>query len=188
MIQELFRSLAEIFTWFVIVAPWEQAIRIRGGKRVRLLTAGTYLRIPIVDRVYRQPTRLRRAVIPGQLITASTGETIALSGSLGYSIEDLEMLYQKMHDAQDTIQAEVSGLIAEYVSASSLEKCKPAAIEARVNEKLQLNRYGLKCAGFMVIDFAVVKTYRLINGNLREWQTGRAIDTTLEIVAEKMRT
>lgn len=46
MIRELFAHIAEAFKFFFVIAPWEQALRIRGGKKVDLLGAGLYFRIP----------------------------------------------------------------------------------------------------------------------------------------------
>ena len=59
MIREILSIIGDLFTWIVIVAPWEQALRIRLGKRVKLCKAGCYLRIPFIDRIYRQSIRRR---------------------------------------------------------------------------------------------------------------------------------
>lgn len=37
MMYSFFKSILQLLTWFVVVAPWEQAIRVRLGKRVRKL-------------------------------------------------------------------------------------------------------------------------------------------------------
>ena len=59
MIRELFAQLSNVLTWVVVVAPWEQALRIRWGKTATLLKGGVYLRIPFIDRIYRQSVRKR---------------------------------------------------------------------------------------------------------------------------------
>lgn len=180
MFREFLQTLSSLFTWVVIVAPWEQAIRVRAGKNVHLLRAGAHLRIPFIDRFYRQPIRMRRAIVPSQLVTTKDGKAIALSGSLGYEISDLLKLYQTMHDAQDTIQADAQSRVAEFISAHTMEECSPVNIETHVEKYLRLARYGLKVDEFKVVDIAVVKPYRLISGELRTWQHSMALRTDME--------
>lgn len=35
MIKQLLEQLFGLFRWFFVVAPWEQAIRVRAGKHAR---------------------------------------------------------------------------------------------------------------------------------------------------------
>ena len=55
----LLKQIGQIFRWWVIVAPWEQGLRVRAGKHVLLLKPGLHVRIPYIDQVFIQSSRLR---------------------------------------------------------------------------------------------------------------------------------
>jgi regulator of protease activity HflC (stomatin/prohibitin superfamily) len=182
MIKELINQILKLFTWLVIVAPWEQALRVRLGKRVRLLTAGTYFSIPFMDRVYRQSIRHRLTVIPPQILTSKDGKAISVGGAVGYAIADLQKLYNTLHNPDDTIQSAVAACVAEYVANHPAVECIPSDIETAVSQNLRLEEYGLTTGEFYITNFAVVRTLRVITGEIRGWSTG-GIDTSSHVVA-----
>lgn len=174
----MIQHLSNLFTWVVIVAPWEQALRVRLGKHVRLLEAGCYLRIPFLDRVYRHTVRQRMFVVRPQVLTTKDGKTLTLSGAVGFRIGDLEKLFNSLHDAMDTIEAKIGSCIAEYVSSHSVVECEPLKIESHVAEMIDLSKYGLEDQEFGLTSFAIVRTHRLITGDLPAWSQGDALNTS----------
>ena len=40
-ILDLIREFFRLFQWWVIIAPWEQAVRVRAGKHLTLLQPGS---------------------------------------------------------------------------------------------------------------------------------------------------
>lgn len=164
-----------LFTWWVTVTPWEQALRVRLGKRVTRLVPGIHLKIPVIDAIYKQSVRLRSACLPVQTITTSDGKTITLAAVLNYEIRDIELLYMTLHHAEDTLRNLATGAIAAYVRSRPLSECGPEDIVVGVG--LDLDRYGIETAGIQVIDYAVVRTYRLIMDS--KWGGhGDPLDTT----------
>jgi hypothetical protein len=51
-VKQIIEALKGLLVWWVTVAPWERALRVRLGKRVTLLGPGVHLRIPVADRVF----------------------------------------------------------------------------------------------------------------------------------------
>jgi hypothetical protein len=179
MIQEIIHQITRLLVWFVVVAPWEQALRIRFGHRVQLLGAGIYLVIPFVDRLYRQSVRRRLGVVAPQILTTKDGASVSIGSAIGYSIEDLKKLYETLHDADDTIDASVSALVAQFVSGHDKSECTPEAIEQFVSQELDLAQYGLGSQEFYVTNFSVAKTYRLVTGEIRGWMRGSGLNTQM---------
>lgn len=175
MIQSILRAFLPAFSWFVIVAPWEQAVRVRLGKHVQLLGAGVALKIPVVDRVFRQSTRERRSVIRPQVVTTTDGQAITVSGALGYRVDDLLKLYDTLEAPEDTLEAMVSGSVADFISARTKDECEPKALEEYVSERLELERYGLGGGSFHVVNLVAVKTYRFITGEIPSWSHGSGL-------------
>lgn len=176
MFSEIIRLIGELFTWFFCVAPWEQAIRIRAGKYVRTLGAGFYIRIPFVDRVYKQSVRRRLHVIKAQTLTTKDGRIVTCSGAVGFEIGDLKMLYDTLESPNETIECEVAGIVADYVGAREWNDCGIEELERHVADNLDLKRYGLASQEYYITSLATAKAYRLITGDLPGWSRDDMID------------
>lgn len=174
---DFIRQIGRLFNWVFIVAPWEQALRIRLGKRVHKLGPGIYCRIPFVDRVYRQSIRRRITIIRPQTLTTQDGKTLTIASSLAYSIGDLEKLFDTLESPTASIDAEVASLVAGFISSHNLADCLPPSIEEHIAGALDLGQYGLSEQKFRVMSFVVVKTYRFVMGELPTWSHGKQIDT-----------
>lgn len=147
---------------WVVVQPWEQALRVRLGQRVTRLGPGLHLKVPVVDAIYRQSVRVRWCDLPVQTISTADGKTVTLSVVLGYQIADIERLYQTLHHAEATLRNLTLSAVAEAVHALPSSECTPHAIEDRVVRALDFERFGVADARISVTDFAFVRTFRLI--------------------------
>lgn len=178
MINALIQNILKIFTWWIVVTPWEQALRVRAGKYVKKVEAGIYLKIPFLDKIFKQSTRRRLSMIRPQTLTTKDGHTITLSGALGYNILDIEKLFHTLHHPEDTVEAEVASLVAEYIVQNNLSVCSPDAIEEYVRNSMDLHQYGLGSQEFFLSSFTRVKTYRFITGEIPTWSRGQHLDTS----------
>lgn len=176
-IKELFRQAGNLFRWWYIVAPWEQSIRVRLGKKVEVLNEGVHLRIPFADRVFIQSTRRRFLSLGTQTISTLDEKVITIGAKLGYEIQDIGKLYDTLHDAEDTLAAETAGMIARYINCRKIKDVKPLTIESYVAEHLNLTQYGLGSTRFFITDFAVVRTYRLIQSFPKDYGSGLPLTT-----------
>lgn len=161
-INDLFSYLSKIFQWWIIVLPWERGIRVRLGKRVKVLTEGTYLRFPIIDQVFVQTTRTRFLSMPIQTLTTKDGKTITINASVGYNIEDILKLYNSIYSPETTILSIAMGAISEYVASHDFADCLPDMIEQNTSKMLSGNQYGLGDVTFKITGYAVVRTFRFI--------------------------
>lgn len=157
---ESLKQLGQIFQWWIVIAPWEEGLRVRLGRRITILHAGPHLRVPFIDAVYVQSTRRRIVNLPIQTVTTRDGKTLTFSGTLGYSIADVLKLYSTLHHAHDTIQNFALQALAERVSVEDAERLSAGALGSLT---LDLAPYGISETKISVTDFAFVRTYRLIS-------------------------
>ncbi len=170
VIQGILDFLKNLLAWWFVVEPWEQAVRVRFGKHVRLIHAGVHFKIPFFDVIYKQNVRRRVSGIPVQTLTASDGAPVTVHGSIGYKICDVLKLQQTLHDAEVSVQQELQGLITNYVVSHSAPDCTPEKIIAGVKKKLDLSKYGIGDADFFLTGFvASVPTYRLIQDSMQQY-------------------
>lgn len=168
-LQNLMTHFGEAFRWFYILQPWEQALRVRCGKHIRLHAGGLHFKVPYIDYIFKQNTRLRISDVPAQTITTLDAQTITLSGALQYRVADITPLFTKLHMAENTIAQECQAILTEYIAWNEFKKCSPKDVMSHVQERLNLERYGLADVRFILKDFAVVKTYRFITGDMDTW-------------------
>lgn len=169
---------ARLFQWWVMVAPWEQAIRMRLGRHKRKLGPGIHLRIPVLDRLFLQSIRRRVASLQVQTLTAADGRTLSVCAVFGYEITDIEKLYETLHHAEETIRNTVSGAIAERVQAASGPSCGPVPIREAVLLGLDLGRYGISSLDLQFTDFAFTRVHRLVMDS--KWGAfGEALNTSV---------
>lgn len=168
-IREILASFSRLFQWWVVVAPWEQALRIRGGKRSTLLLPGVHFRIPFWDRIYRQSIRLRAYGVPTQTVGTKDGFVVSLRLVLMYQIDNLERVYDSIENL-DTLAAMAASGAAGYIATHDLADIKAPDIEQVASDNLDLTKYGMKGNGdssVKVVEMACVKkTYRLITGDM----------------------
>jgi hypothetical protein len=161
-ILEILRSFWRLLIWWVVVQPWEKGLRVRLGKKRRLLGPGLHFRIPYLDVVYKQSVRLRWTTMTSQTVTTRDSHTLTMSGQLGYEIANIETLYDSLHQAENAIRSLASGAVARYVHSHDLTECKPDIIELGAGALLDLEKYGLVYRSLQLTTFCRVKTYRLI--------------------------
>lgn len=155
-IKFIFEQLGKLFTWWVTVYPWEQAVRVKWGKHLRLLKPGIHIKVPLMHQVVKQNVRLFVANAPRQTLTTLDGKLITLSTVVGYRIVDIKQLYMSVQDPQDTIINMVLGATSEVVAALRSEECTPNHIIDGINTSLGQTKWGLEFTHVYVNDFARV--------------------------------
>lgn len=161
-LSQLFGYITNLLTWWVVIAPWEQAIRVRLGNRVVLLGAGVWLRIPLIDKIYIQSTRLRLLSTHTQTLTTLDGKVLTIGAAVGYSVKDILTLYQTMHYPEETLRNLVASEIAQCVALNHSGKVTPEFVGSTVSAEIDFAQWGLAAGAVQVTDFAYVRAYRLI--------------------------
>jgi regulator of protease activity HflC (stomatin/prohibitin superfamily) len=161
-VKEFFEYIFNAVKIWIIIQPWQQGLRVRNGKDVKLLNGGIYFKLPYFDSVYVQETRLRVVSLPIQTLTSKDLKTVTLSGSIGYSITNIETLYKTLYHPETTISNMAMSEMSNFIFNNDLKNIDPARIEKAVLSKLNAEDYGLKFEYFQITSFAVVRTLRLI--------------------------
>jgi len=159
------KQIGQIFTWWVMVAPWEQALRVRAGRHVRRLQPGVHLRIPFVDAVHVQSVRMRLATMSMQTVMTKDRQALTVAGALGYAVGDIERLYQTLHHAEDTLTNLSMTAVAECAAIQRAEDLTPEKLALFTTQAVigAFATYGLVDVSIRITDFAFLRTYRLIS-------------------------
>jgi hypothetical protein len=174
---EFIQRFLDAFIWWSIIQPWEQGIRVRLGKKRIRLEPGIHFKIPYADHVYIQTARRRYSNFGPLTATSKDNHTITLAGAVGFSISDLDKLYDKLQSPEDALHAISTGTVAGFIATHDLSECSPENIIAKCRPRLGLRRFGLKTEDFLLTTYARVRTYRLIMDTQPPDTWGDGIDT-----------
>jgi len=174
-IGRLLDLIRKIFVWWVVIVPWQQGVRVRGGKQVRILRAGMHFRFPLYDQIYVQDTRLRVLQLPPQTVSTKDGRCLTIVACIGYAIEDIHKVFETLFQPESTLCNMVQGDIAEYICRHTLAENTPLLIELEIFERLKKHEYGISFEYMKITGYAEVRTYRLIQD--QHW-TPNGMDTT----------
>ena len=161
-IKELIEYLLNAIKIWIIVQPWQTALIVRNGIKIREVSAGIYFRLPYFDSVFIQENRLRVNTMAIQTLTTKDLKTISLNSSIGYSIDSIQKLYKTLYHPEITISNMAMSEIAAFVFERNLDEITPKLIEEAILTKLKNEDFGLHFEYFRISNFAVVKTFRLI--------------------------
>lgn len=161
-IQEFINYIFQSLKIWVIIQPWELGLIVRNGKRIKEVSHGIFFKLPYFDSVYIQESRLRVIEMPMQTLTTKDLKTITLNSAIGYSINNIRKLYDTLYHPEQTLQNIAMSEMAEVVFKTNLDDITPQVIEESVMKKLDGDKYGLVFDYFRLTNFAVVKTFRLI--------------------------
>ncbi len=162
-LQQIAEWLKGLRCWY-IVRPWEEGISVRCGRWVFDALPGLHLRIPFVDEVFVQNTRLRSLNLPVQTVTNREGATITVSAVVQWRISNVKLLYGRVHVPEDWIYNTALSAIAEVMFGMGIDS-DPKSIGDAASKALASGiELGLIIESVAITDFARVRTYRLISG------------------------
>lgn len=170
--KELLQYLFNAIKIWVIIQPWEQAVRTRGGKNQKLLNSGIYFKIPYFDSIFVQETRLRICDMPMFTATTKDDKSITIGLTIGYSLEDISKMYNTLFHPETTIRNIATSEMCSIIYNSNMLDIKPIELESKILEYLKTLDYGMKFQSVKINNFAIVRTYRLIQD--RNW-TGETV-------------
>lgn len=176
---EIAKWIAEFFRGvrcWVIVLPWERAVRVRLGRWVKLLEPGAHPRIPIVDDVRVFNNRLRIAAFPSLTVTTKDGLTVTAAGLIGFKISDPLKAMLSLRDPESTCSGLGMAAVARLIAASAFEDIDVERVERSAAEAIERRAPGCSLDFVQLVDFAAVKTFRLLQD---QWRPSTSVDESL---------
>jgi len=168
-------ALSSVRLW-VVVAPWEQGLRVRFGKRAALLQSGFHWTLPFVDRVHRVSVRVRMIADNGLTVMSRDGKPVTINLAMQFSVRDALLLFNAVANPEATIAMRAATGAAKYVASTPLSEITHDAVERAARVSVP-DTWGLSDVDVRVLSFASVRTYRLMQ---HEYRTLSGLDEQLE--------
>lgn len=158
-------ALSSIRMW-VVVAPWEQGLRVRFGKRAKLLRSGFHWTLPFVDRVHRVSVRVRMIADNGLTVMSKDGKPVTINLAMQFSVRDALCLFNEVANPEATIVMRAAAGAAKYIANTPLSEITHDAVERAARVSVP-ETWGLSDVDVRVLSFASVRTYRIMQHEYR---------------------
>lgn len=169
-------ALSAMRLW-VVVAPWEQGVRVRLGKQAVLLLSGFHWTMPFVDRVYRVSVRVRMISDNGLTVMSKDGKPVTINLAMQFSVRDAMLLFNEVANPEATIAIRAATGAARYVANTPLSEITHDAVERAARVSVP-ETWGLSDVEVRVLSFAAVRTYRIMQ---HEYRTLSGLDEQLGV-------
>lgn len=162
---KVIQSFARPLKWWIVIASWEQGLRVRLGKKCCVLYPGIHIRIPFLDRIYVKSVRVQCIYTHGHTLTCSSGESFTIAIMINYSINNIERLYNSAATPELYLLSQALSGISEYIAGNTAKDVSLRGVAKAADTKLQDLNLGIKSVSVTVVTFAVLRTYRLLTGD-----------------------
>jgi len=166
LLQWLVDTLKGARCWFVVL-PWERSVRVRFGKHVRVYGPGWHWRIPLLDHVRTFNNRLRVAQFPSLTVTTLDGRTVTAAGLIGFRITDPLKAMLALQEPEYTCAALAMGQLASVLSRLRFDSVAVGDLESAALAHLEDSAPGITVDFVRLVDYAAVRTYRLLQDQWR---------------------
>jgi regulator of protease activity HflC (stomatin/prohibitin superfamily) len=158
------QAMSRPLKWWVVVASWEQGVRVRFGRNPKRLDPGIHFRIPFVDRIYVQSTRTRIVMSGNQSVSTEDGKIYTVGLVVRFRIQNIVELYESLAQPEQILMCDALGRASQYISTTHSEEISPAALQDAVNEGMLEYGCGLEEVQARIIGFCQSRCYRMITG------------------------
>ncbi len=145
--------------------PWESAVRVRGGKHVKLCGPGVHLKIPAYDSVYVHNVRRYSSTLPAITLSSADGRVFVASCMLSYVVTDVLKMHTSVNNPSGVLQQRILQKMSEFFISSSGQQVNPASLQTFVSS-IKSDDLGVGDIEVSVANFASVTTVRVINDEM----------------------
>jgi regulator of protease activity HflC (stomatin/prohibitin superfamily) len=101
---------------FTVVEPWQMGVRVTCGRWYKVVGPGIVLRWPILGEVFTVTVPRRTVDLPNQPLETANRVPVEVSGTLVYSIVDVEQAMVKVTNQDESLEASAMAIIARVVN------------------------------------------------------------------------
>ena len=165
---QILSAFGKPFQWWVIIAPWEQGIRVRGGKKKLLLLPGVHFRIPFWDRIYVQNVRQRIIADTNKLLMSRDRKTFCVSTAIEFAVTNIEKLYHSATNIETMLAERAAAAMVTWTHNHNADEITPKGLEDVATATLvEVEAWGLTPPIVRIAGFGELKTYRVVINDFR---------------------
>lgn len=156
----ILRAIQRPLRWWVVIAEWEQGLRVRFGKNTKELQPGLHFRIPFVDRIYVEATRERTVTVDNVTLMSKDGKVFVANIAITFAVESIKAVYNSMSTPEMTMMTRVRDDAVTIVSKRLADDVSPETIRLAVPEE---SPPGIGPISLHVTSMSRSRSYRILS-------------------------
>jgi regulator of protease activity HflC (stomatin/prohibitin superfamily) len=164
---EIVIQFAELFKFWVVMAPFESGVKLRLGKYVKNLEPGWNWMIPLgIDQYEHEHIVPRTHSLQTQSVTLMDGKQVGFQAVITYKVRDIKVALLEVEDSEHAIKDACAGTIAHTIAKCTwLELVESEDWVDRVTTACRKRgfKFGLEITSVQFSTLALVKTLRILN-------------------------
>lgn len=165
---DLLIQFIELFKFWHVVDPYEEALVLRLGKLNRHLTCGYHLVIPFgIDRVMDEHVVPRVINCDNESVTTKDGKPIGFHAVVTYRVRDVEKILLEVEDGNHAVTDACAGEIARVLRESTWAEIEQPEILEKLTKACRARgfKFGVEIMSVQLAGMVLCRTIRLM-GNL----------------------
>lgn len=155
---------------FRTVYSFQQGVKFRFGRDIRLLHPGMYWHWNLVETIMVNDTTEEVVDTDIQTCTTADGVSVCLSASIRYRKYSLRMMWNNVQDFDSSLGNLAEGIIAtalrEWNYEDALEAIPDLEEEITKSLRTQVSRWGVELKDCKITNFAKARTIRLFSDGI----------------------
>ena len=148
------------------VNEWEQGVLVRSGKIVGKRTTGWHLIVPFLHELNIDDCNVEADLTTRLDFTSRDGLAVSVVGAVQYEIFDAALMWQHIHDHEDSVMTVICADIVEVGSRMRFDgMIDHLAPEARHASNILLMDWGVRVVRLNLAGLTQTKALRLIGGH-----------------------
>lgn len=162
---ELCLEFIELFRFWFVLHPYEEALVLRLGKLHRHLEPGLNWVLPFgVDHVMASHVVPSTHSLGDESVTSKDGKSVGFHAIVTYRVKDLEKLLLEIEDPEHAVRDACCGEIGRVLRESTWEEMTRPDILERLTTAARKRgfRYGVEIMGVQLAGLALCRTIRIM--------------------------
>ena len=163
---ELVLQCVELFKFWHVLDPYEEALVLRLGKLNRhLQTAGLYWIIPLgIERVYDEHVIPTTHSLGNESVTTRDGKSIGFHAIVTYRVRDIEKLLLEVEDGNHAVRDACCGEIGRVLRESTWDEIREPEILDKLTAAARKRgfRFGVEIMSVQLAGMVLCRAIRLM--------------------------
>lgn len=164
LIQQFFHVLVPFYT----IDEWEGAIVLRFGQYNRTVGPGLYMKIPIIETVWKHTVIIQSIDIPPQSLTTADGKNVVVKGIIRFSIFDIKIFLTTITEPKDVLMDTTGGIIRDIVEQTEWNRL--INIDKKLTHEVSgfVKKWGIKVDKVTLTDLQIANSIRIISDGVHQ--------------------
>lgn len=162
---ELIIQFIELFRFWIVLQPYEEAVQVRLGHFLRVLGPGFHWKLPFgVDYIISEHVVPTTHSLGDESVTSQDGKSVGFHAVVTYRISNIQKATLEVSDSDHAVRDSTCGEIGRVMRESTWEQMLQADLPERLTSACRKRgwKYGIEILGVQLAGLALVRSIRLM--------------------------